>query len=283
MQAVFEVHMSTHILKNALKKMKPYIIGNKYTLQIVKSINDKIGSKIIFKSCNESNVLVQMDIMAQYFKSFTCNEPQVKITFDPQKLRQLLKQVNDNAIINILMHTNDQSCIYIKPIQDLSLNELTYTQDLSSIIKCDLIDDKSPLLKLHSLTFDNKVTLDSHRVLESFEFITKYTNYMKIILLPNNEITFASIDSKTFENHGIAITLKDIIHGTDLGQDNSIDHGIFDIKPLMKLVRCENISDISDISFYLKPNCSLGVSANVSEIGKIIMLVPQIKNNDDNK
>lgn len=231
-----------------------------------KSTKKNIGGIRILRLTEDKSILIKLNLDADNFEYFRCDEPKITIGVDMHNLHALLKMVNDDDPIIIYMNRDNRSSIYIR-----SLNENNQSSEETDI-EVFLMEIGNPEMPIPKTEFQNKITMASDKFHTICKHLNNNSTFVEIKSI-NNEISFKG------QNEGGKVTMsyKDINYD-DKKKDkpDQIVQGMYELRNLMGFSKCNKLCNTIDI--YLKNDFPLVLVISVATLGKMYVFLSPIEN-----
>lgn len=224
------------------------------------------GGIRILRLTEDRTILIKLNLDAQYFEYFRCDEPKITIGVDMHALHALLKMINDDDPIMLYMNRDNRSILYIR-----SLNENNDNSEETDI-EVFLMEIGNSDIPLPRPEFEGRITIAS----DKFHTICKHLNNNSTsveITSYNNEISFKG------QNEGgrVKMSYKDITK--EKCKSGRIVQGVYELRNLMGFSKCNKLC--STVDLYLKNDFPLVLVISVASLGKMYVFLSPIDNDKD--
>ena len=234
-----------------------------------KTTKKNTGGIRIHRLTEDKNIYVKLELDADNFDYFRCDEPKITIGVDMHNLHALLKTINDDDPIILYMNRDNRGALYIR-----SLNENEESSEETDI-EIFLIEIPSSEMRMEQTKFQNKITMAS----DKFHTICKHLNNnsaMVEITSVNNEILFRG------QSDGGKVTMS--YRDTDYGKkkktrSDQVVQGVYELKNLLGFSKCNKLCPTIDI--YLKNDFPLVLVITVATLGKMYVFLTPIDNGNN--
>lgn len=250
-------------------KLKKNINGSKKDNKTENEQKKNKGGIRIIRLTEEKNILVKLNLDANNFDYFRCDEPKITIGVDLHSFHNHMKTIDDDYPIILYMNRDDRSTLYIR---NLSENNKTSEE---TDIELYLMDISNPEMPIPPTDFQNKITMAS----DKFHTICKHLNinstYVEIRSV-NNEILFRGQN----ENGKITKSYKDMNYSEKKKDNNDqVVQGLYELRTLMCFSKCNKLCNVIEI--YLKNDYPLVLVISVATLGKMyVFLSPSNADNN---
>ncbi len=245
--------------KNKLKKN----VNNtkKNGIKTENEIKKNKGGIRIIRLTEEKNILVKLNLDANNFDYFRCDEPKITIGVDLHSFHNHMKTIDDDYPIILYMNRDDRSTLYIRNLSE------TNKSSEETDIELYLMDISNPEMPIPPTDFQNKITMAS----DKFHTICKHLNinstYVEIRSV-NNEILFRGQN----ENGKITKSYRDMNYSEKKKDNNDqVVQGLYELKTLMCFSKCNKLCNVIEI--YLKNDYPLVLVISVATLGKMYVFL----------
>lgn len=224
------------------------------------------GGIRIIRLTEDKNILIKLNLDADNFDDFRCEEPKITVGIDMHNLHGLLKMVNDEDPILIYMNRDNRSSLYIR-----SLNENNESSEETDI-EVFLMDIGNPDMPIPQTEFQNKITMASDKFHAICKRLNNNSTFVEIKSI-NNEISFRG------QNEGGKVTMsyKDTNYDSKKkDKPDQIVQGIYELRNLMGFSKCNKLCNTIEI--YLKNDFPLVLVIGVATLGKMYVFLTPIDN-----
>jgi proliferating cell nuclear antigen len=225
--------------------------------------NSKNDGIQIVRLSEDKTILINVQMDAQNFEYFQCNEPKIVVGVDLQYLHNSLKIINDDAPIVIYMMHDNRSTLYIK-----CLNEYTGSTE-ETLIEINLMDIANHEMPLPRMEFQNRITISSDKFHNICKNLNNSSTYVEITSI-NNQISFRGQN----ENGKITMTYKDTEFSNCYQDSNLVIQGVYELRNLIYFSKCSKLCN--KIHLYLKNDFPLVLSISIASLGKMYVFISPV-------
>jgi proliferating cell nuclear antigen PCNA len=223
------------------------------------------GGIRILRLTEDKSILIKLNLDADKFEYFRCDEPKITIGVDMQNLHSLLKMVNDNYPIILYMNKDNRSALYIR-----SLNEDNRSSEETDI-EVYLMDIGNPDMPIPRTEFQNKISMASDKFHTICKHLNNNSTYVEIASV-DNEISFRG------HNEGGKVTMfyrDSNFHVKKKIKTKKVVQGVYELKNLMSFSKCNKLCETVDI--YLKNDFPLVLVISVASLGKMYIFLSPVE------
>lgn len=234
----------------------------------MKPTKKNTGGIRILRLTEDKSILIKLNLDANNFDTFRCEEQKITIGVDMHNLHALLKMVNDDDPIILYMNRDNRSALYIRSLSEN--NENSEETD----IEIYLLEIGNPDMPIPQTEFQNKITMASDKFHTICKHLHNNSTYVEITSV-NNEILFRG------QNEGGKVTMhyKDMNYTKKKDKPDQVVQGLYELKNLMGFSKCNKLCNTIEI--YLKNDFPLVLVICVATLGKMYVFLSPIENGNN--
>ena len=245
-----------------IKSLKTRGNKSKVSNNTTKTTKKNTGGIRILRLTEDKSILIKLNLDADNFEYFRCDEPKITIGVDMNNLNAHLKMVNDDNPIILYMNRDNRSAIYIKSLNG-GHNETSEETDMEIY----LMEITNPEMPIPQTEFQNKITMASDKFHTICKKLNNNSTHVEITSI-NNEILFRG------QNEGGKVTMsyKDINYSAKKkDKRDQVVQGVYELRNLMGFSKCNKLCHTIEI--YLKNDFPLVLVIAVATLGKMYVFL----------
>lgn len=233
-----------------------------------KSVKRNKGGIRIIRLNEEKTILVKLNLDADKFEYFRCDEPKITIGVDMNNLHGLLKSINDDDPIMIFMYRNNRSSLWIRSINDGS------PDSENTDVEVFLVEINNTDFKVPRTKFENVITILSDKFHDICKKINNNSSIVEITSV-GNQIDFHGRG----ESGRVTKTYRDTKSSVVRNKNDKVVQGNYEVKTLMSFSKCNKLCH--NIEIYLKNDFPLVLVISVTSLGKLYVFVTPLETGDN--
>src|SRR5579872_3190696 len=156
---------------------------DKFTNPKHKSTRKSKGGIRIVRLTEDKSILIKLNLDAECFEYFRCDEPKITIGVDMLQFHALLKTISDNNALMTYMNKDNRSALYIRSINENDEN------NEETDIEVYLMDIPNPDIHIPITKFQNWIIMAGDKFNNICKHLHNNSQYVEIASV-NNEISF---------------------------------------------------------------------------------------------
>lgn len=231
--------------------------------------NKNKGGIRIVRLTEDKSILIKLNLYAEFFEYFRCDEPKITIGVDMLQFHALLKTINDNNAIMMYMNKDNRSALYIRAINE---NE---DSNEETDIEVYLLDIPNQDIRIPVTKFQNWIIMAGDKFNNICKHLHNNSTYVEIASV-NNQIQFKGYS----EGGKITLTYRDTKFSPNDKSKTKIVQGVYELKHLLSFSKCNKLCD--ELNIYLKNDFPLVLVLAVANLGKMYVFMTPVEHPNNN-